>query len=356
MQQIFINGRFLTQEITGVQRVGIETLRELQKKSKFNNLTILIPNSEIKVEKDFFREFNIVVLNNFFNMKGHLWEQLILGPYMKKNKGLLINFCNTAPILLKEQIVYIHDTAIFEYPKAYNYKFILWYKIMYKFIKRCTIITVSDFSKRQLKNFLDLNNVHTIYNGIDHLKNINTSDEQGILEKLNVEEKEYYLTVGSKNPNKNQQLIEKLSELNIDKKFIIVGSDNKSFSEVSSKQKSNCIYTGYLNDEDLKVLYKNAKTFIFPSLYEGFGIPPFEALINNTPVISSNRASLEELLEEYAILIDPESLTDLNSVINNKESEQILSKKLSVFKSTPLKYTWSNSAEKLTEIITNKIM
>lgn len=356
MKEVFINGRFLTQEITGVQRVGIETLKELQKKSEIKKITILVPSLNLKVDNDFLSNFNVVVLKNKFGFTGHLWEQLNLGPYIKKRKGLLINFCNTAPIFLRKQIVYIHDTAVFEHGEAYDFKFILWYKIMYKFLKKNKIVTVSDFSNQQLRKFLGIKNISTIYNGVNHLETLSEIKNQEILKKLGVEENEFYLTVGSKNPNKNQKIIEKLSTINLDKKFIIVGAENKNFSETSFNGNSNCIYTGYISDNDLNILYKNAKVFIFPSLYEGFGIPPFEALMNNTPVISSNKASLKELLEDYAILINPQDLNNLNKIINSEESEGLLKRKLSVFKNSPIKYTWDKSADQLKNIILKEIL
>lgn len=356
MKRIYINGRFLSQHTTGVQRVGIETLKELNKSQYSKYIRVLIPEKKSKEFQNLFPNIGFKVINSPFELNGHLWEQIILATYVKRNKGVLINFCNTAPILLKQQIVYIHDAAIYDVPEGYTKKFIWWYKLLYLFLRRGNeIVTVSDFSKKRIVEKLKVEeeSITKIYNGIDHLKvNNDLSVNTTVMEKFRLSEKDFYLTVGSQNPNKNQILIENLAKLNPSKKFVIVGRESKAFKKVDNEVLPNCIYTGYLDDNDLELLYKKAKCFIFPSLYEGFGIPPFEALIQGTPVLVSDRGSMKELLNEYTVMFNPSNINEINFLINSQNIQNELLEKVNKFSNEELKLTWENSAKMLEKLIT----
>ncbi|RZT21377.1 glycosyltransferase family 4 protein [Fictibacillus sp. BK138] len=349
--KIYINGRFLTQNTTGVQRVAQEIIKSLDCELLFYkgepiSFEILLPkNQTLKLE------LKNIKMKKVGHLTGHLWEQLELPFYCKKK--LLINFCNTAPALKKEQMVFIHDAAIFSKPEGYSLKFILWYRLLYLFVARFSykIITVSNFSKGELVRYLPnlkkkISVIPIAANHIDKLK----SDES-ILINNGLDKKDYLFAVSSMHPNKNFKLIiNALEQMTSFKgQVVIAGSSNgKVFSKEKYKKNNNIKFIGYVTDEQLKALYKNAKAFIFPSLYEGFGLPPLEAMNMGCPVIVSNAASIPEVCGDAALYFNPNDFQELQNCFNLIYNDETLIKDL---KRNGLrrskKYHWSKTSEEL---------
>lgn len=341
----YINGRFLTQRITGVQRYAREMTLALdqllqERTSDQNEYTILAPKNVIDTLPCKRIQFKVCG-----HLTGHLWEQIEL-PYYAKD-GYLLNFCNCAPLIKKNQAVTIHDAAIAAFPSAYSWKFRLWYRIMYIVLgKRLnTIFTVSNFSRNELNKYFGIpkEKIHVTYNGVEHLKDIQPDDK--ILAKI---PKDYVLAVSSQNPTKNFKLVleaaEQLPKIN----FVIAGGSNtKVFNGKVEKTLANVYYVGYVSDQELVSLYRHAKVFVYPSLYEGFGIPPLEAMINGCPVIVSNQASLPEVCGDNAIYCDigahnqlPNLIMETCSMSNsNKTSRQLILSKFSWQKAAKLLFS-----------------
>lgn len=341
---IVINGRFLTQKITGVQRFAHEIIRELDRIVKPNEIKILVPRDIIYDE---IRYKNVEIIK-CGKLTGHLWEQIELPFYVKKLKGRLLNLCNTAPII-NPGIITIHDIQTKVHPEFFNKKFAMWYNFMHKInVKKAQkIITVSEFSKKEIIKYynIDDNKIEVIYNGWQHMERI-IADES-ILDRLNIKNREYILGVSSINPNKNFKYILELAKLHPEYKFIVVGKKNdKIFSDTNLEKLTNLIWTGYITDEEIKALYSKARVFIFPSFYEGFGIPPLEALACGCKqVIASNTSCLPEIFETYILYLNPKEILklDLNLINNKKNLNKVLSK-----------FSWERSAEKMIDIILKK--
>ncbi|MGL4863986.1 MAG: glycosyltransferase family 4 protein [Cetobacterium sp.] len=335
---IIINGRFLTQGITGVQRFAHEIIRELDNIVSPGEYKILAPKNIIYKELKY-KNIEIEVCGN---LVGHLWEQLELSFYVKKNKGQLLNLCNTAPII-SPGIITIHDIQTRVHPEFFSKKFALWYNIMNKFnIKNSKkIITVSEFSKSEIVKYYKIpkEKISVIYNGWQHMDRIER--DESILTKLKIKTEEYILGVSSMNPNKNFKYILGLAKLHPEYKFVIVGKKNSNvFKDGSVDELRNLTWAGYITDEELKSLYANAKAFVFPSFYEGFGIPPLEAIACGCKnIFVSNKSCLLEVYKEKVNFINPYSLKKLN----------IQSQKLNV--SILSDYLWNVESKKLYKIM-----
>lgn len=292
-QTIYINGRFLTQKITGVQRYAIEVVKQLDKEQNIN-FVMLCPDEKIENKL----ELKNIKIEKIGKLKGQAWEQISLPLYIIKNgRKKLLSLCNLAPILYPGYIT-IHDIGFKTHGEHLNWKFKNWYKIVTKLnIKRYKhIFTVSNFSKNEIiENYnIKPEKITVTYNSAEHLKNVKPNGD--ILKKLNLEGKEFYFSLGSKSPHKNHKYIEKLAKNNQDKIFLVTGDNNKIFKEDSKDNIENIIYTGYLTDEEIVMLYKTCKAFIFPSLYEGFGIPPLEAMtVGSKNIIVSDIPVLREI-------------------------------------------------------------
>lgn len=297
MNKIYINGRFLSQELTGVQRYALEICKSL--KAKGVDFTILSPSNIRGVYKNY--NLPVQVLNGF---KGHLWEQFTLPMFLYKNKiKKIVNFCNTAPLLFNGNYVFIHDLAFLRFPENFSKKFLYSYKMLIPIIykKSVNVFTVSEFSKTELEFFLGGNkNVKVIPCGI--------TDFESLDGRIENDDIPYFLAVSSMSPHKNfKYLVTEFLNANIDGvKLKIVGGKNSNFSNQFYFLNDDRVeFLGRVSDEELAKLYSGALAFVFPSYYEGFGIPPLEAQIHHCPIISSNAASLPEVLGDSALYIDP---------------------------------------------------
>lgn len=350
---IFVNARFLTQPITGVQRFAIEICKELQRIDR--NILFVTPSNIL--HKEIAKLLNASIIG--FN-EGHVWEKIDLPIYLKSHGSpLLVNLCNTSPLFYVNQITTIHDMAVFECPNWFSKKFRILYKFSYPYIVKNSkkVITVSHFSKKEIIKYLSVNadQIEVIYNSINHFT------EPFILDENTIKNNKYILCVGSVEPRKNLisviKAFQKLTFLSY--KLIIVGGKNKLFNSlnlgeiIDPANLDRIVFTGYLSDVELIQLYKNASIFLYPSLYEGFGIPPLEAMLYGCPTIVSNKASLPEVCGNASLYVDPLDIRDiaskLTTLIENKGGirEGLIQKG----RIQSAKYSWEKSAQQLHAII-----
>ena len=311
-----LNSRFLTQNLTGVQRYGYELFKQL------NNVTdtrYLIPDQDINKRYDISKE---IKLNKIGQRKGHLWEQLDLPAYLKKNDNpLLLNLCNTAPLFYKNKIVTIHDIS-FKKGNWHSKSFKAFYNVMIPRILKNSVhvITVSEFSKRDIMEAFGIaeNKISVIYNAPFLL-----SDENPVPPFIKLK-KPYILSVGSMDGRKNLKRAVKafLASKNDDLTMYLIGEYNSNFKhdpeldQLIKDNQNKVSFLGYVTDQQLTYMYKNALCFVYPSLYEGFGLPPVEAMANNCPVIVSNTSSLPEVCGNAALYCDPLDISDIAKKIN----------------------------------------
>ena len=328
---IYINGRFLTQRITGVQRYAVEVVKAMDNMldqpeyAKDRRFVILCPQNI-----QYTLPLKHMEIRKVGRFKGHLWEQTELPFYARK--GTLLSFCNCAPILKRDQFVTIHDAAVKAFPVTFSFAFRTWYSIMFYCLGKMArgIFTVSEFSKKELNRYfsIPLDKMTITYNGADHIRKL-VPDER-IIEKYDLQNKQYVFAVSSVNPSKNFQLVLHAAEKMPDLTFIIAGGANKNvFSTPDFHVPDNAKFIGYVTDEELVALYSHAACFVYPSLYEGFGIPPIEAMSFGCPVVASDRASLPEGCRDAALYCDANDVdgfvSNIIQVIQDKETQGKLS-------------------------------
>lgn len=343
---IYINGRFLEQPITGVQRFASELiLGLLQIRS---DITVVVPNKSKILDQKIFNQLNI---EEALGGSGHYWEQVTLPRYLSGlGNPLLINLCNTAPILYRNKISTLHDITFLKYPQSYSWKFRSVYKILVPLILKTSkkIITVSEFSKQDISEYYGIakSSIQVVYNAVSnnfYVKNKEKSYGKG-----------YALAVSSPNLHKNfGPMIEAFEKANVDLELRIIGSISGTFRNHNYNIKTDKIkFMGRVNDIELVELYQNAQFFIFPSLYEGFGIPPLEAQACDCPVITSNAASLPEILGDSAYYFNPTNILEIIESIKLVHTDKILRNNLSEKGRLNIKrFSWELSANKLSLII-----
>lgn len=349
-RKVYINARFLTQSVTGVQRFAIELAKILR--SRVPNAVFIAPGNILDVELANQLKVQIVGYTT-----GVLWEQTELPIFLKaQGNPLLLNLCNVAPLFYKNQIVTIHDVAFYVNPKWFTRKFALSYKFLLpKLVKKArAILTVSSFSKEEIIKYLkaDPEKITVVYNSASELVlNNNLTNQYG----------KYILVVGSIDKRKNlSKLIEAFNKIDKkDYKLIIAGDVSSIFNNADNnhifENAADIVRLGRVSDEMLSCLYKNALVFIYPSIYEGFGIPPLEAMYWGCPTIVSNIPSLREVCGNASIYADPYSSESIRLAIQQVvDNEDVKRDIVARGRDRIKKYSWQNSAQIVAEII-NKL-
>jgi glycosyltransferase involved in cell wall biosynthesis len=312
--KIVINGRFLGMKMTGVQRYAYEIVGALDKLAKQNQFEIAIP-FDVK-PNIILKNINIVRIGK---LKNRFWEHFSLPLYVIRKNATLLNLCNIAP-LLKPGIATIHDMKIFAHPEFFSKKFVLWYKFIFRnTIRRSNhILTVSEFSKKEIMRYYKINQkkIDVVPNAWQHIEN--TPYDANTITKNDLLKKQYFFSLSSLDPNKNFKWISNIALKNPTQKFVIAGGMNANvFSQKNGfSTPENLRFLGYVNDGEAKALMQNCKAFLFPSFYEGFGIPPLEAMSCGCPVVVSDIPVMHEIFGDSVHYINPNnSDVDLEEVL-----------------------------------------
>lgn len=343
---IVVNARFLTQKVTGVQRFAIEISKIL---CKLNDKIVFVAPPGI-LDQDLAKKLGAIVIGK---NKGTIWEQVDLRNYLTSNhKPLLINFCNTGLIFYNKQIVTIHDMSYKVNPKWFSMSFYLWYDFLIPHLAKRSlkILTVSNSSKNDIIKYLKVRpeKISVIYNS--YYLNTNNNFEKITGDK-------YFLTVSSFDPRKNlNNLVKAFKNIDEEIKLIIVGSNSSNFASHLELSDANIIVKGYVSDDELVSLMDNAEFFIYLSFYEGFGLPPIEAMYLGCPVIVSDIPAHREICGDAALYADPYSVEDIkNKITFMLNNEQIKKGLITAGKNNIKRFDWFNSAQKVLESINEMV-
>lgn len=347
---IYVNGRFLLQNQTGVNRFAYEICRAWT--AMGIHFTLCCPPGDIKECYDT-SDFNIIVCGWG---KSHIWEQFFLPYWFARIKGkkLLICFTGLAPILARNKIMTIHDLAFMVNPSWYSKSYLFLYRILTPICAATSlkILTVSESSKKEIMQRLSIkeDKIKVVYNAV---ASFFYNSENDII-KTN---EKYILAVSSIDPRKNfTRLLKSLAYVeNENIKLYVVGGQNTIYSTSVKKLNKNILservkWLGRVSDKELKQYYINATCFVYPSLYEGFGIPPLEAMACGTPTIVSAIPSIEEVCKDASLYINPYDEKDIADKINILLRNEDLQRSL-VGKGYKryVKFNWRKSASLLAE-------
>lgn len=352
---IYVNGRFLLQNLTGVNRFAYELCRAWVRMGI--PFTLCCPPGTIKECYDV-SCFHIVVCGWG---KSHVWEQLALPYWFAKVKGekFLVCFTGLGPLLTRKKIMTIHDLAFMANPAWYSRSYRLWYRLMTPLCAATSvrILTVSQFSKSEIRQRLSISEkkISVIYNAV--APSFLTSNDD--IDKGAMSRDIYILAVSSIDPRKNFSTLLKAFARIKDKKlklYIIGGQDAIYATSIADLCKENgserIKWLGRINDVELKQYYSRALCFVYPSLYEGFGIPPLEAMACGTPVIVSSIPVLEEVCGKAALYVNPYDEKDIAEKIDRLVDDDNLRRNLvrKGYERCAL-FDWQRSAEILIDEI-----
>lgn len=306
---VVVNGRFLTQSITGVQRFAREIVARLA--SDGLDVIIVAPPGPLRHAR--LGSARVIQVGRF---GGHLWEQLELPRWLVGNGGsLLLSLGNTGPVQYKNQVVCVHDIAFERVPESYSWKFRALYRALIPALlgNARGVLTVSAFSAGEIRDRYRVStDIRVVYNApASQLSAGGWADRT---------QSDFFLTVGSMNRHKNVvPMARRFSRWARDSgnaaRLVVVGGVSGAFA--SQRDQLNELpgveVLGRVPDEKLAALYASARGFIFPSRYEGFGLPPLEAAAAGCAVIASNIPAIEEVLGDAYLAFDPDTFSGFES-------------------------------------------
>lgn len=339
---VYINARFLTQQITGVQQFAHEICRYLRNNSV--EFVLLAPHGTVC--PTYLQHLQFITIGKG---SGYFWEQIQLPFYLKKRGSpLLLNFCNTAPLLYANQWVTIHDLAFMHHPEWFSKSFASVYQFLIPRIAKRSqkVITVSKTIATQIKQQFGVE-AAILYNGIsnDLLEHTTNRSLAG---------KKFILTVSTLNPRKNlNRLVQAFSQTNLpDYELIIVGAKQAVFNQETQLQHPGVRYVGYASNEQLALLYYQASLFVSLSLDEGFGIPVWEAIYSGCPVLLSDIAVYRECFEELALFCSPTSELEIAKALENALQ---LAPQINIPQWMHETYNYAQSAKKLMQWVDDAV-
>ncbi|MDA3959653.1 MAG: glycosyltransferase family 1 protein [Planctomycetota bacterium] len=324
---------------TGVQRYAMEVAKRLPVKAR-----LLAPDPRLRVPGI-----------------GHAWEQLAL-PIMSRGE-VLWSPCNLGPAVYARQVVTVHDCAPADHPEWFSRRFSgyyhrLWSRLLPRV--RCVLADSVHTRQRILSLFsVPESQVRVVYPGVSEaFLEPGSVAMPGDLQALQLPSR-YVLCLGSVEPRKNlpnlMRAWAQIADSHPGVELLIVGGRGPQhiFSAVRLDAEVKRVrFLGRVADELLPVLYAQAEAFVYPSLYEGFGLPPLEAMAAGAPVVCSNRTSLPEVVGDAAVQVNPDSVSDIGAGIDAVLSDGSLRSVLRVRgRARAARFTWGACARQIAAIL-----
>lgn len=305
MQTIAIEGKFLVKQMTGTQRYAYELVRELDKLPIGKSIVVVVPDDQPIIHPIDYQSIQVVP---YGHCKGSLWLQVDFRRYCREHGALPVCLSNAAPVT-ERGITTVHDVSPTANKSFYSRKFRAYFKTMTTCVVRRSykILTDTQFSKQEISRYYKKarGKIQVVGCGWQHV--LRTQADASVLEKHGLEPGGYYFAMSSLSPNKNLPWLADTARLNPQATIAVAGSMNaKVFGNQDIPQANNLVYLGYVDDAQAKALMEGCVGFLFPTFYEGFGLPPLEALACGAPVAVSDRPCVREVMGDAARYVNPD--------------------------------------------------
>lgn len=350
--RIAINGRFLTQRASGVQRFAAETIKAIDALLDSAAYQALKGHIEILAPPKA-RDFPLknIPLRRVGFFSGYIWEQF---EYPLHAGGqLLLNLCMLGPLIARHQIIVVHDATVRALPDNFSARFRAAYGFLIpRLCKRADlVVTVSEFSRREIGKWYGANidTMPVCYEGGDHITAV--APDLSVLERLGLQGRKFFLGVGVDSSNKNiVKVVEAFRAAKFDDTMLVLtgARDPRVFGYFGEVQSDGVRMIGYVSDQELRALYEHALALVFPSLYEGFGLPPVEAMTCGCPVVISEQPALVEVCGDAALHCEANDVAALARHLRALNDDAALRQRLSAAgRERARRFTWAATARTL---------
>ena len=305
--RIAINGRFLTQKTLGVQRFAIETVQAIDALLDTDAYRALKGHIEIVTPRKA-RDFPLknIRLRRAGFFSGYLWEQLELPLHTLGQ--LQLNLCMLGPLLTQRQLLVVHDATVAALPKNFSWRFRAAYGFLLPLLCRRAgrVVTVSEFSRREIGKWYgaDTAAMPVCYEGGDHIGRV--TPDASVLDRFGLAGKKFFLGVGVGSSNKNIDLVlAAFRKARLDDCLLVLTGkrDTAVHGALTEVHSQNVRNVGHVSDAELRALYEHALALVFPSRYEGFGLPAAEAMHIGCPAIVSDQPALVEVCGDASLRV-----------------------------------------------------
>lgn len=359
MAAVCFNGQFFCHRLrTGVQRFALEALKALDevaaRDDRVPELIVLVPPDAAPDVA-----FTRIRIERCGRRAGYAWEQIDLP--LAAGRRLLINPCNSGPLLKRRQITVMHDAVVLDHPEWFDPAYVKRYRRVMPWLCRMSrlIVTVSSFSRDRIvaSTGVARERVRVAHNGVSAAFSPPTPEAIARMREALDLPRPYVLTVGSIEPRKNQaRLLEAWRTIAgrfPDHDLVIAGGRDAIFAAAEfSELPPSVRLTGYVDDSLLPALYGAAAAFVYPSLYEGFGLPPVEALACGALVMTSAGTAMAEICGNAALYFDPHDVQGMASMLSDVlAAPERFSAIRQAGRPQAARYTWRRTAEGLLDAI-----
>jgi glycosyltransferase involved in cell wall biosynthesis len=356
--KLSINGRFLSQSLTGVQRYAAEIVKAMDRLLASGEAPQQLLDAEWQIlappNAQTLPGLRRIAIKQIGSLQGHAWDQIDLARAAAGTR--LVSLANSGPVLHRDHLVVIHDAQVFRRPDFFSWRYLALHRTLGHLLARtATIATVSAFSRNELAEVLSLDpaSIPVIANSAEHFATV--APDFSIIDKLRLAPHQYFLFVGSMTKNKNVDTAIRAAEQlgRADFPLIVVGGDNnKVFGGAAAESRAGVVIAGRLKDEEIAALFSRAAAFVFPSLYEGFGVPPLEAMFFACPVIASSADAVRETCNDAAVYFDPLNADQLSARMRERiELGRISPVEQEKQRQRLMTYSWAKSAAAMLEFL-----
>lgn len=357
-RRLILNGRFLGRSITGVERLALElsrAMRDLLATVGRDDIEIVAPPGTCVEPAIGELGSPRPMVRTMGRFSGHAWEQTAL-PGLDRRSWLL-SLCNTGPIARRRQALVICDAQFVLHPESYGRAFRWWYRVLITLASRRAnaVFTISHFSKETLERYrlVPRGKLHVLRLGVDHLAA--TEPDATVLARHGLTSRPYLLAIGSLARHKNlAMLLDAFTAADLPAVDLVIagGSNPRVFQDAGLREAANIRYTGRVSDGELKALYANALAFMCPSLSEGFGFTPLEAMTMGCPVVATTGGAVPEMCGDAALYVDPQDEAGWRDALCRIATEPALRADLSRRASARAAgYRWRETARQMLTVL-----
>jgi glycosyltransferase involved in cell wall biosynthesis len=356
---IAINGRFLTQRTAGVQRFAVETIKAIDGLIESGEYGALEGRIEILAPRTA-RDLLVshIPMRRCGFSSGYFWEQIEL-PIYARNR-LLLDFCALGPVIIRNQVVVVHDAM----PMALPDNFTRQFRAAYKFLvpRLCRRVsgtaTVSEFSRHEIAKWygVDTSTMSVCYVGADHIAKVVA--DNSIIERLGLAGRKFFITVGSTRTKNREIVADAFVKANLSDAFMVFTGVDESyvFAAKGKSAPDGIINAGFVSDPELRALYDHALAVVAPSRYEGFGLPPVEAMVCGCPAIISNAPAMVEICGDAALQCGADDSDELARLMRLIHDDPVRRESLiAAGRARSARFTWESTARNLLDLCSSVV-